>query len=125
DEHPARGGRGRLGRASIVLRGAITETTRRREPTAYTTLANRTVEPNRLPERPALHAHRVVPRVDVERRRRHIPCVVRQEVRGGGPDVVGGDVAVERSALLDDCLHRRKAGDRARGERPDGAGRHG
>ena len=55
----------------------------------------------------------------------HVARVVREQVRGGGADVVGVDRAVQRRALLDDRLHRREAGDRARGERAHGPGRDG
>ena len=63
------------------------------------------------------------PRVDVERRPGDVRALVDEQVRGGGADVVGVDVAMERGALLDDRLHRREAGDRARGERAHRAGR--
>jgi hypothetical protein len=45
---------------------------------ANTALASRTVKPNRLPDPPALHAHRVVPGVDVERRPGDVLRVVRE-----------------------------------------------
>ena len=48
---------------------------------------------------------------------------VREEIRGRCADVVRVDLASERRALLDDRLHRREAGDRARGERSHRAGR--
>ena len=48
--------------------------------------------------------------------------VVREQVGGRRADVVGVDVAVQRRALLDDRLHRREAGDRARRERAHRAG---
>src|SRR2546421_6953102 len=72
-----------------------------------------------------LHAHRVVPAVDVQRRRGDVLRVVREQVRGRSPHVVGLDVAVQRRALLDDRLHRQEAGDRARGQRPHRPCRYG
>src|ERR671923_35487 len=70
-----------------------------------------------------LHAHCVVAGVDIQRRPGHVSRRVGEQERGRGAHVVGGDVAMERRALLDDCLHRREARDRPRGQRPHRAGR--
>src|SRR5947199_24458 len=80
--------------------------------------------PGRVPGTGSLlHAHRVVPAVDVQRGPRDVLRAVPQHVRGCGADVLGVDVAVERRALLHDRLHRRETGDRPRGERAHRAGR--
>jgi hypothetical protein len=63
----------------------------------------------------------VVAAVDVERRPAEVACLVRQQVGGRGPAVLGLDLAVQRGALLEHRLHRREAGDGARGERADRA----
>src|SRR5918996_3818996 len=70
-----------------------------------------------------LHAHRVIARVDVERRPGHVPRVVGEQVRGGRTDVVRVDVPAKRRAFLDDRLHGREAGDRARGKGANGSRR--
>src|SRR5438876_943137 len=73
--------------------------------------------------RETLHTHRVIPRVDVERRPGHVAGLVGEQVRRRGAHVVGRDVAAERRPLLDDRFHRRETRNRAGGERPHGAGR--
>ena len=45
---------------------------------------------------PALHAHRVVPRVDIERGCCDVPGLVREQVGSGRSDIVGRDVPVQR-----------------------------
>jgi hypothetical protein len=60
-------------------------------------------------------------RIDVARGRGHVAYVPGEQVGSRDPDVVRGDVPVERTPL-DDRLHRREAGGRAGSEGPHRAG---
>jgi hypothetical protein len=75
--------------------GATTGATPARTAAADTASANRTVEPKPYAERPALHAHRVKPGVDIQGRPGDVARVVRQEVGRCCADVVGLDVSMK------------------------------